>query len=137
MHSNTQQLKDFQSIFKHDMDQIGQPQGNCLGFDLFAPVEFALESEDKNADFGSVQSPTGDTQDPSELGELQLDNGSDCDSRVDIGIDVDLAQYDEPCSHSSSATITSPNLELVPSTDNCHEPTHSPDPLQTKDIPNY
>ncbi|KAI7933880.1 hypothetical protein MJO28_017442 [Puccinia striiformis f. sp. tritici] len=46
MHSNTQQLKDFQSIFKHDMDQIGQPQGNCLGFDLFAPVEFALESED-------------------------------------------------------------------------------------------
>ncbi|KAI7947668.1 hypothetical protein MJO28_009576 [Puccinia striiformis f. sp. tritici] len=169
MRSNTQQLGDFQSISKHDVDLIGQPQGDCLGFDLDALVEFALESEDvsrmlinapydgqpgespelghdhyydmaineKNADIGSVPSPADDAQDPSERGELQLDNGSDCDSRVDLGIDVDPAQYDESCSHSSSASIASPDLELVPSTDDCHEPTHSPDPLQTEDTPDY
>ncbi|KAI9610007.1 hypothetical protein H4Q26_007000 [Puccinia striiformis f. sp. tritici PST-130] len=178
MRSKTQQLGDFQSISKHDVDQIGQPQGDCLGFDLDAPVEFALESEDvsringgklryrmlinapydgqpgespelghnhyydmaineKNADFGSVPSPAGNTQDPSKLGELQLDNGSDCDSRVDLCIDVDPAQYDKSCSHSSSASIALPDLELVPSTDDCHKPTHSPDPLQTEDTPDY
>ncbi|KAI7966540.1 hypothetical protein MJO29_002288 [Puccinia striiformis f. sp. tritici] len=90
MRSKTQQLGDFQSISKHDVDQIGQPQ-----------------------DFGSVPSPAGNTQDPSKLGELQLDNGSDCDSRVDLCIDVDPAQYDKSCSHSSSASIALPDLELT------------------------
>ncbi|KAI9602833.1 hypothetical protein H4Q26_002138 [Puccinia striiformis f. sp. tritici PST-130] len=41
LRSNTQQIGDFQSISKHDVDQIGQPQGDCLGFDLDAPVEIA------------------------------------------------------------------------------------------------
>ncbi|KAI7947931.1 hypothetical protein MJO28_009839 [Puccinia striiformis f. sp. tritici] len=186
LRSNTQQIGDFQSISKHDVDQIGQPQGDCLGFDLDAPVEIALESEDvsrmlinapydgqpgespelghehchdmaidKNdqvttkledlvvpaatipVNYGSAQPPTDDTQDPSELGELHLRNESDCDARSDLGIDVDPANYNESCSHSSSASITSPDLELVPSAGDCREPTHFSDALQPVDNPDY
>ncbi|KAI9602832.1 hypothetical protein H4Q26_002137 [Puccinia striiformis f. sp. tritici PST-130] len=87
--------------------------------------------------YGSAQPPTDDTQDPSELGELHLRNESDCDARSDLGIDVDPANYNESCSHSNSASITSPDLELVPSAGDCREPTHFSDALQPVDNPDY
>ncbi|POW01208.1 hypothetical protein PSTT_12633 [Puccinia striiformis] len=87
--------------------------------------------------FGSAEPPSDDSQDPSELGELHLETASNRDARSDLGIDVDPAQYDQSCSHSSSASVRSPVLDLVPSTDNCHEPLHLSDPLQPVDNPNY
>ncbi|POW14749.1 hypothetical protein PSTT_02681 [Puccinia striiformis] len=87
--------------------------------------------------YGSAQPPTDDTQDPSELGELHLRNESDSDTRSDLGVDVDPAKYNEPCSHSSSASITLPDLELVPSIDDGHGTTHFPDPLQSDDNPDH
>ncbi|KAI9611238.1 hypothetical protein KEM48_004621 [Puccinia striiformis f. sp. tritici PST-130] len=52
--------------------------------------------------FGSAEPPSDDSQDPSELGELHLETASNRDARSDLGIDVDPAQYDQSCSHSSS-----------------------------------
>ncbi|KAI9623376.1 hypothetical protein H4Q26_014543 [Puccinia striiformis f. sp. tritici PST-130] len=83
--------------------------------------------------FGSAEPPTDDLQDPSELGELHLETTSNCDARSDLGIDVNPAQYDQSCSHSSSASVRS----LVPSTDNCHEWTNFSDPLQPDDNPDH
>ncbi|KAI9627554.1 hypothetical protein H4Q26_017338 [Puccinia striiformis f. sp. tritici PST-130] len=87
--------------------------------------------------FGSAEPPTDDSQDPSELGELHVETASNRDARSDLGIDVDPAQYDQSCSHASSASVRSPVLDLVPSTDNCHESTNFSDPLQTNDNPNH
>ncbi|KAI9606119.1 hypothetical protein H4Q26_004493 [Puccinia striiformis f. sp. tritici PST-130] len=85
--------------------------------------------------FGSAEPPSDDSQDPSELGELHLETASNRDARSDLGIDVDPAQYDQSCSHSSSASVRSPVLDLVPSTDNCHEPLHLSDPCNQLTIP--
>ncbi|KAI7961031.1 hypothetical protein MJO28_001520 [Puccinia striiformis f. sp. tritici] len=87
--------------------------------------------------FGSAEPPTDDSQDPSELGELHLETASNRDARSDLGTDVDPAQYDQSCSHSSSASVRSPVLDLVPSTDNCHESTNVSDPLQPNDHPDH
>ncbi|KAI9623081.1 hypothetical protein KEM48_009700 [Puccinia striiformis f. sp. tritici PST-130] len=87
--------------------------------------------------FGSAEPPTDDSQDPSELGELHLATASNRDARSDLGIDVDPAQYDQSCSHSSSASVRSPVLDLVPSTDNCHESTNISNALQPNDNPDH
>ncbi|POV95498.1 hypothetical protein PSHT_15636, partial [Puccinia striiformis] len=160
MRSDTQQLEDYQFHSKRDVDQHRQLEGDCLGFDGDPPVEFAIKTEDVDrmfihapydgqhdefledhhvvaallpVNFGSAEPPTDDSQDPSELGELHLETASNRDARSDLGIDVDPAQYDQSCSHSSSASVRS----LVPSTDNCHESTNFSDPLQTNDNPDH
>ncbi|POW16254.1 hypothetical protein PSTT_01535 [Puccinia striiformis] len=143
--SDTQQLEDYQFHSKRDVDQHRQLEGDCLGFDGDPPVEFAIKTEDVDrmfihapydgqhdefledhhvvaallpVNFGSAEPPTDDSQDPSELGELHLETASNRDARSDLGIDVAV-------------------LDLVPSTDNCHESTNISDPLQPNDNPDH
>ncbi|POW15234.1 hypothetical protein PSHT_07158 [Puccinia striiformis] len=165
--SDTQQLEDYQFHSKRDVDQHRQLEDVDRMFihapydgqhDEFVEhgnddyCDTAINENDEDAtqledhhvvaallpvNFGSAEPPTDDSQDPSELGELHLETASNRDARSDLGIDVDPAQYDQSCSHSSSASVRSPVLDLVPSTDNCHEPLHLSDPLQPVDNPNY
>ncbi|KAI7938120.1 hypothetical protein MJO28_015040 [Puccinia striiformis f. sp. tritici] len=143
---------------------VGQPHGDCLGFDWHAPVEFAIQSEDVNGmlidasyngqheesfelgivhsnkfedcddaaatmpvNHGSTQPLTEETHNSSELVELCLENVNNCDAQSDVGVNSDPAIHVKSCSHS-----TSPDLELVPSADNFHEPTHFSNPLQPR-----
>ncbi|KAI7947282.1 hypothetical protein MJO28_009190 [Puccinia striiformis f. sp. tritici] len=152
MRSDTQQLEDCQFHSKRDVDQHRQLQellelGNDHCCDLAIDENDQATDASENCDLaaattpanlGFAQQPTDDLQDPSELpDEFDLGNNSNCNSRSDIGIDVDPAKYDESYSLSSSASVTSPVLARVPSTDEWHEPPHFSDPLQPVDNTNY